>query len=80
MDWQKKVSLWWAKNFRPLVVALLVIGFGVKAYCASANTALQRTVMEIDGRRVSLGLPAEWLSPGRRGGRCRRWRTASHAG
>ena len=24
MDWQKKVSLWWAKNFRPLVVALLV--------------------------------------------------------
>ena len=23
MDWQKKVSLWWAKNFRPLVVALL---------------------------------------------------------
>lgn len=26
------------------------------------STALHRTVMEIDGRRVSLGLPAEWLA------------------
>ena len=35
MDWQKKVSLWWAKNFRPLVVALLV-GCGVH-YTIYAN-------------------------------------------
>ena len=27
-----------------------------------AHAALHRTVMEIDGRRVSLGLPAEWLA------------------
>ncbi|MCD2512128.1 acetyl/propionyl/methylcrotonyl-CoA carboxylase subunit alpha [Comamonas endophytica] len=27
-----------------------------------AGAALHRTVMEIDGRRVSLGLPAEWLA------------------
>ena len=35
MDWQKKVSLWGAKNFRPLVVALLV-GCGVH-YTIYAN-------------------------------------------
>lgn len=35
MDWQKKLSLWWARNIRPLAVALLV-GCGVH-YTIYAN-------------------------------------------
>ena len=55
MDWQKKVSLWWAKNFRPLVVALLV-GCGVH-YTIYANQLGTMDAVHIGALYIADGWP-----------------------
>lgn len=55
MDWQKKVSLWWAKNFRPLVVALLV-GCGVH-YTIYANQLGNFDAVHIGALYIADGWP-----------------------
>lgn len=55
MDRQKKVSLWWAKNFRPLVVALLV-GCGVH-YTIYANQLGTMDAVHIGALYIADGWP-----------------------
>ena len=55
MDWQKKVSLWCAKNFRPLVVALLV-GCGVH-YTIYANQLGTMDAVHIGALYIADGWP-----------------------
>ncbi|MEF2887612.1 hypothetical protein [Gemmiger sp.] len=70
MDWQKKVSLWWAKNFRPLVVALLV-GCGVH-YTIYANQLGTMDAVHIGALYIADGWPEHLYWETEQG----RWRCA----
>ena len=72
MDWQKKVSLWWAKNFRPLVVALLV-GCGVH-YTIYANQLGNFDAVHIGALYTADAGPSICIGRHSRGvGRCAWW-------